>query len=74
MPKPMPPPTSVPSAHVTPASTCLRSGKHPLPSAALLLGQCATAVPASASLLISEDVAWTLWAITDRVPLKPYRS
>ncbi len=42
--KPVPAPTSVPSATRTRRSTCRRSGNRPLPSALLLDGQCATAV------------------------------
>ena len=38
----MPAPTSVPSATRTPCARCRASGNSPLPSAALLVGQCAT--------------------------------
>ena len=38
---PVPAPTSEPSATPTPCSTCRRSGNSPLPSAELLVGQCA---------------------------------
>ena len=70
MPNPTPPPTSVPSAHVTPASTwrceaeryrcrarrCCRDNARPT-------------CRRSASRSSSDAVAWTLCAITDRAPL-----
>ncbi len=60
MPNPVPPPTSVPSAHFTPAAMCRRSGNIPLPSAALLHGQCEIAVPLAASRSSSESVGMNI--------------
>ena len=70
--KPVPAPTSVPSATRTPRSTCRRSGNSPLPNAVLLVGQCATGARAGQQVS-SASVGCTLCASTLRGLTSPYR-
>ena len=69
--KPVPAPTSDPSATRTPNARCAPSGNIPLPSAALLVGQCATAAPLAPSIRSSPWVGCTLCASTERGPSSP---